>query len=84
LIAATLALNELVAALIDADVLVEALAVYVLNEDVVTNEPVFITLPVATVTGNVEPSPLVKVITLLTADAVRSNEPVADGDCDAV
>jgi len=32
--------------------------------------------PVATVTGNVEPSPLVKVITLPAADAVVSNEAV--------
>ena len=32
--------------------------------------------PVATVTGNVEPSPLVNVITLLTALAVTNNEPV--------
>ena len=32
--------------------------------------------PVLTVTGKVEPSPLVKVIILLVADAVIKNEPV--------
>jgi hypothetical protein len=49
------------------------------TEAVTSNEPVF-TLPppepVATVTGKVEPSPLVNVITLLTALAVVNNEAV--------
>jgi hypothetical protein len=40
------------------------------------NGNVLVTDPVATVTLNVLASPLVNVITLLTADAVTSNEPV--------
>ena len=50
-----------------------------LIDAVTSNEPVFTEPPpepVATVTGKVEPSPLVNVIVLLTADAVTNNEPV--------
>ena len=50
-----------------------------LIDAVISNEPVFTEPPpepVATVTGNVEPSPLVNVITLATAEAVVSNDAV--------
>ena len=57
------------------------LAVNALKLEVVTNELVSIIVPdpVLTVIGNVDPSPLVKVIILEDTDAVINNEPVLTG-----